>query len=330
MKFLLALLCIIGIFAKADCRVIHEQYQKVDSLLRIGPEPDRQIWMTEQGYTLILPDDTTGLNGLFLFFQRGRIIVDSALPLPNTVDYEALAHGFGILHFATGNPLEFFFDDSVMASTAGQIQTLMRSRGIADAPICVVGQSLGGMRALRFAQFLIEDKSDFDIQIAACVAVDAPLDFARFWHSCQRVMARNFHSAATDEARWVSYLLEQNLGGKPDDKPAVYAAFSVFDHNSPMGGRARLLAKIPVRAYHEPDIDWWIANRRKSYYDINSIDLAAFINELQTQGNRSAELVTTVASRKGYQEGSSPHTWSIVNEVELVNWFREITEERRR
>jgi pimeloyl-ACP methyl ester carboxylesterase len=330
MKFVLTLICIIGVTAEADCRAIHQQYQKVEKLLRIGPEPDRQIWMTEQGYTLILPDDTTEPNGLFLFFQRGRIDVDSALPLPNTLDYEALAHGIGILHFSTGNPLEFFFDDSVMASSAEQLQALMRSKGITNVPICIVGQSLGGTRALRFAQFLQEHKSDFGIQIAACVAVDAPLDFARFWHSSQRVIARNFHQAAADEARWVSYLLEQNLGGKPDDRPDAYAAYSVFDHHSLMGGRARLLAKMPVRAYHEPDIDWWIANRRKSYYDINSIDLAAFINELQLQGNESAELVTTVASREGYQEGSSPHTWSIVDAAELVTWFREIIEERRR
>ncbi|MBK7670273.1 MAG: hypothetical protein IPJ24_02615 [bacterium] len=110
-KFLLTLICIIGVIAQADCRVIHQQYQKVEKLLRIGPEPDRQIWMTEQGYTLILPDDTTAPNGLFLFFQRGQIVADSALPLPNTLEYEALADGIGILHYSTGNPLEFFFDD---------------------------------------------------------------------------------------------------------------------------------------------------------------------------------------------------------------------------
>ena len=43
-------------------------------------------------------------------------------------------------------------------------------------------------------------------------------------------------------------------------------------------------------------MDWWIENRRKSYYDMNSIDLAALINQLRVLGNESAELGAAFAS----------------------------------
>lgn len=87
------------------------------------------------------------------------------------------------------------------------------------------------------------------------------------------------------------------------------------------GGNAMHLRDIAVRAYHEPDVDWWLEHRRKRYYSMNSIDLAALVNELLLLGSSRACLVTTHARRSGYAEGSSAHTWSIVDNAELVDWF---------
>jgi hypothetical protein len=89
------------------------------------------------------------------------------------------------------------------------------------------------------------------------------------------------------------------------------------------GGNAVHLRDVPVRAYHEPDVDWWIENRRKSYYSMNSLDLAALVNELRLLGNERAFLITTHGTRAGFEDGSSPHTWSIVDNGELVDWFLE-------
>jgi hypothetical protein len=54
---------------------------------------------------------------------------------------------------------------------------------------------------------------------------------------------------------------------------------------------------------------------------MNSVDLAALVNELRLQGNDQAELVTTHRAREGVDEGSSPHTWSFVDNADLVEWF---------
>lgn len=35
---------------------------------------------------------------------------------------------------------------------------------------------------------------------------------------------------------------------------------------------------VPIRMYHEPDINWWVENRGKDYNTIISIDLAGFYN----------------------------------------------------
>lgn len=57
---------------------------------------------------------------------------------------------------------------------------------------------------------------------------------------------------------------------------------------------------------------------------MNAIDLAGLINELTIMGNDKAELVTT--SDMGYfPDGTRhPHSWSIVDEAELIDWFLEL------
>ena len=69
---------------------------------------------------------------------------------------------------------------------------------------------------------------------------------------------------------------------------------------------------------------WWIANRGKDYYDMNSIDAAALVNALKINGHNEAELMLT--EDKGYRaEGQRhPHSWSIVDEGEMIKWFLSI------
>ena len=61
--------------------------------------------------------------------------------------------------------------------------------------------------------------------------------------------------------------------------------------------------------------------RRKDYYAMNTIDLAAMINELNILGNTNAELIITYD--KGYHPDGTrhPHSWSIVDNKDLVEWF---------
>jgi len=187
-------------------------------------------------------------------------------------------------------------------------------------PVFLAGMSLGGTRAARLAVYLDVPRQDVWLRAAGLALVDAPLDMVRLWHSETRAAELNAHPAAADEGRWVTYLLETHLGGPPDTARDRFVDYSPYVHGEPSGGNATHLRGIPVRAYHEPDVDWWIENRRKDYYGMNAIDLAALVTELLVQGNDRAELVTTHAARAGFPD-ESPHTWSIVDDDELVEWF---------
>ena len=299
-----------------------ERYENVEGFLRIGPESERRIPMTERGYSLLLPDGAPAtVAGVAVFIDPRRFQASPLQLEPGSFDSEALGRNLAVLHITTGDPLDFLFEEIEVEELADRIGAVLADVGLQGAPVFLAGLSLGGTRALRLAAYLSASRDTRPFRLAAVAVVDAPLDMARLWETEQRAAKLEFHPAAADEGRWVTYLLETHLGGAPEHAAARYAEFSPFSHSAPDGGNAAHLRDLPIRAYHEPDVDWWIENRRKSYYDMNSIDLAALINQLRVLGNDSARLVSSHARRAGYAEGASPHTWSIVDNGELVEWL---------
>ena len=301
---------------------IVEDYDDVSGFLRIGPEPERRIPMTERGYSLLLPKaGTSVVQGVAVFIDSRRF-QSSSLPLDQgTFDAKALERNLAVLHITTGNPLDFLFEEREVQDLADRIGGVLQQVGLDGTSVFLAGLSLGGTRALRLAEFLAANPDRARFNVTAVAIVDAPLDMARLWETERRAADLGFHPAAADEGRWVTYLLETNLGGPPSMARARYTEFSPYTQGAPDGGNALYLSDVPIRAYHEPDVDWWIEYRRKSYYDMNSLDLAALINLLRVLGNERADLVSSHNRREGYSDGASPHTWSIVDNRELVEWF---------
>ena len=107
--------------------------------------------------------------------------------------------------------------------------------------------------------------------------------------------------------------LEKNLGGVPADNLESYTEYSPYNYLNGGGPNLEPLKDIALRAYTEPDVKWWMETRRKDYYAMNAIDLAAIVNALNIMGNKEAELILT--ENKGYHPDGTrhPHSWSIVD-----------------
>jgi hypothetical protein len=305
-----------------DAQRIVERYEDVGGFLRIGSGPERRVPMTERESTLLLPKDAASMvQGVAAFIDSRRFRSGPLRLDPGSFDAEALSRNLAVLHITTGNPFGFLFDVGEVQELADRIGAALRQAALEHVPVFPAGLSLGGTRALRLAAFLGAKPGGARFRVAGVAIVDAPLDMARPWETERRAANLAFHPSATDEGRWVTYLLETHLGGAPRTALAQYVELSPFSHGAPDGGNAVYLREMPVRAYHEPDVNWWIENRRKSYYDMNSIDLAGFITQLRILGNERAELISSRGRRMGYAEGATPHIWSIVDNQELVEWF---------
>jgi pimeloyl-ACP methyl ester carboxylesterase len=187
--------------------------------------------------------------------------------------------------------------------------------------VVVGGFSAGGTAALRYAEFCAAGRSPAGVKIRGVFAVDAPLDFARFWRGETLAVRRGADPRFVNEAEAVLSEMRRVLGGSPDDEPARYQQKSPFSAFADGGGQARLLADVPVRLYTEPDIRWWMENRKVDYYNMNALDAAGLILQLQLLGSRQAQLITTQGRGRRPDGTRHPHSWSIVEERELQAWL---------
>lgn len=266
------------------------------------------------GYTLWLPEKNTP-SGLLVFMHERRDTLPEFI-----IDYACSQH-LGVMYTTTDNPVEFFFDSVRMQEIEDYIYEVVTAFHIPKNNLFYSGMSLAGTRAVKLAQFAHSAISKHHLIPKAIAICDAPLDMVRFYPQMMKAKKLSFNAVAANEGYWVSSYLEQNLGGTPSEVLTAYVNYSPFSYSAIGGPHVDKLMNIAIRCYTEPDVNWWIETRRKDYYGINAIDLAALINELKIRGHNQAELIIT--QNKGYLPDGSrhPHSWSIVDEKELVDWF---------
>lgn len=302
-------------------------YKKLGGSIQVGPMEDVTIPLTERGYTLLLPEDERRLNGLVVVFS-GRRQTLGTLAEPMKMHGQAFEQGLGLLYVSTGNPVDFYFEHERMLIVRDLIRKAVKTHKLPlERPLTnlsYVGFSIAGTQALKFTIFCQKHPETCGITPKAVAVVDAPLDMTRFWRATERAERVDFHPRGAGEGRWVSHWLEKNLGGTPHDNRQAYVAYSPYTYTwervgDDLGGNARHLKSIPVRTYAEPDVNWHIEHRQRSYYSMNATDMAALVTDLNIMGNDEAAFIATHDRRTNPEENT--HSWSIVDEADLMRWF---------
>lgn len=303
---------------KEDNHTIIEDYIQLSGEQTLSETDSITIPFSKQGYTLHLPDsDPIAI----IIFPSG-----SALDTTRNIDEfaiikPALEKNIAVLFVSTGKVIEFLFTDKDIAIIDELVGNALEKHKLSDKPKFLAGMSLGGTMALRYSEYCFLNKSKFGFQPHAIAVCDAPLDMVRMWHEQEQAIKNNFHPNAVGEAHWVLHYLKKNLGGSPSESMEKYINYSPFVYSDENRSKIELFKHVPIRMYHEPDMKWWVENRGKDYNTINSIDLVGFYNYLRQAGNAEVELITSLNKRKDYKKGSSPHTWTIVDNEELLAWF---------
>ena len=278
-------------------------YSKKTTLLKI-----------KSGYTLWLPNEIS--KGIIVFFDENRDTVNK-LPI---IDL-ALKNQLAVLFVTTNNQVEFLFEESKIKELEGYIYEAISKNNIPKNNMLYCGMSLAGTRALKLAAFSQTTQSTYKLIPKAIAICDAPLDMVRNYRECKKASDLNINPVGATESEWVSSYIKSNLKGTPEQALNAYIKYSPFCYTAENGGNAKAFKNIYLRCYTEPDVNWWIENRGRDYYGMNAVDLAALVNQLKILGSKRAEIITTMG--KGFREDGSrhPHSWSIVDENELVEWF---------
>lgn len=185
--------------------------------------------------------------------------------------------------------------------------------------ISMGGLSGGGMLAVTYAERAIRDKNTYFIPNSV-FALDAPLDYENMYYRLQREMERNYSDIGTNEAKYLTAEMVDAMG-TPDKNRANYVRESMFSYREKDGGNAKYLLNIPILIYTEPGIIWQMENRGRDIYDLNVADITAMINLLRLKGHKNADLVIT--NDRGIRPDGTrhPHSWSIMDSKECLNWI---------
>lgn len=254
-------------------------------------------------YTALLPSDGTVSSYIVLLpgFGQGAqdVIAESTLP------QEAAKSGIAVFIPTLQDGTESYgFSQESQKSLSIIVEDLVQRYSLSNKPYCIGGFSMGGAAAVKYAE-------NSSAKPSCVFAIDSPLDYERFCYATRRDVEIYRKGLTEGDSTYVKLLAD--ITPIIDDSP-----YRISDASH---GAITPLADIPVRYYIEPAEQWWLDNRQTDALGLNILDGTAFINDLRLLGNGKAELIVT--SGKGYRAGSRyhPHSWSIVDDKDLINWI---------
>ncbi len=281
-----------------------------------------------QRYTIIYKDPKDSTQNFYVVRPPKEAITGLLVLNDHALSDSAksMAYQQGIMTLTvvpTNDPLRNLTDKTVLIRIHSMVLEVLTKYRISPSKVIVGGMSVAGTGAVRYVQYC-HQQSTSKVKPIGVFGVDAPLDYERLYREAIHAIEHQYNSDAVEEGNVVSRYLKTQLRATPQTNQKVYQQVSPFCYSAPNGGNAHWLNHSAVRLYIEPDISWWISQRRKDYYDLNAIDNAALINRLQLNGNLMAELIVT--ANQGVRETGQkhPHSWSIVDQTELLSWCAQL------
>lgn len=269
---------------------------------------------TRNSYTVIYPQKLPWKGYIFLIPGFGETAenVLQQTELPNKLASSGI---LTIIPTFQDGVLSFGVDSLSQKSFDRILKNVISKFKLVDQKFYIGGFSIGGSSGIKFAE-------NSTIKPKAIFAIDPPLDFERFYHSAKRDIRLSKGNKANQESVYMIERLEKETGGSPLTHLAEYLKISPYSFSDTTQTAIKKLIDIPLRIYTEPDIDWWLKERKSDLTKINAAECSAMINELNMLGNTSATLITT--QNKGFRKPDNirhPHSWSIVDNDELIKWL---------
>lgn len=274
---------------------------------------------TANRYLALIPETRPWKGFLFLIPGFG----ESPQAVMQQTDLPVLAAQKGILTivptFKTG-VTAFSVDSLTQASLREMLELVSQKYALQNSAFYIGGFSIGGSCALRYAEWA--SQANLPHQPKAVFAIDAPLDFERFYQYCKRHIRLSVLTPPGSEAVFMKKRLEELMGGPPETALPNYYEYSPYAFSDTSQTAIRRLLQTPVRLYTEPDVEWWLQERGNDLFGMNALDASCMINELTRLGNKNAQLIAT--QNKGYRNPDKrrhPHSWSISDAADLIDWL---------
>jgi dienelactone hydrolase len=270
------------------------------------------------GHYLVVEPETDSIEGvLVLMAGFGQRPEDT--PPETKLHNVAYANNILTVFYAGGNKL--YADSIVEAKLSGVVRDILKRYHVKKNQFVLGGFSAGGMIAMRYVELCQEFPDKYPIQPKGIFTVDSPVDIFTIYEQLEESARNKYSEYAVEEAeRAMTHI--KNDHGIPRENVAKYSKLTAFSMNPDYGRNERFLKNMAVRTYHDVDIEWRIKNRNQTVHGSNYEVTAELINRLALMGNEKAEFMQSFQT--GYRSNGQrhPHSWSIVNEVEFMDWMK--------
>lgn len=293
-KRILFFLIIVSAIQTAACSRSKETFrQDFSCILKIPLEPKGVVLLFPSfGYPIVDTDLETGIDEAFLKSEYAVVLVD----------YNR----------------ELFLDETNFESLHTFIQRIIKNNNLPDN-IIVGGFSSGGNIALSYSIWY-EKLQLKEGKPKSIFVIDAPVDLLSLYNVCSAKTEKSV--AKTEDLTEEKYLvqfLKDRLGDPKEDKLNYYK-YSPFIAEEIANSNLKYLLDYTILFYSEPDRGWYKENMNYDYEETNSFRIQTLFEALQKTSKKEIQYIKTM--NKGFRKDGKrhPHSWSIVNETELVKW----------
>ncbi|MDO6759613.1 alpha/beta hydrolase fold domain-containing protein [Tamlana sp. 2_MG-2023] len=258
--------------------------------------------------------------------QKGLLILFPCFPCDaeNTLNEFKISdisvkNGFSVLAMNLNELL--YLKPKEKQELAEQLTKIISEYNLPKKNIFVGGFSSGGNVSLTICDYLVKNKSQ--IQPKGVFVVDSPVDLLGLYKTAEKNLKLNFSEPSVAESKWIKEMLDNEFGN-PENGITNYELNSPYTLESQNIENLKGLEKLKIRFYIEPDLKWWNEHAKNDYKDLNAFYIQKLSEQFKAEfGENNIELIKT--ENRGYRANGErhPHSWSIVNEKDLVNWLTE-------
>ena len=202
-----------------------------------------------------------------------------------------------------------------------QISVTFKEHNLPTDNIYIGGFSSGGNVAILIGNYMMSQEGGIPKPKGVFI-VDSPIDLAQLYRNAAYYSENSTAENLKNEGQWIIQSFNQQLGD-PDNTIDNYESNAVYLGQTDNIGNISQLRNTKLRFYTEPDTTWWREYGDAGFERINAFQITNLYESLKEKGFQEVELITTV--NKGYRSDGSrhPHSWSIVDVKELVEWMVE-------
>ena len=257
-------------------------------------------------------------NGLLILFPCYPCNAKNTLSEFEIKDI-SLKNGFSILAMNLNERL--YLKEEEKELLAEKLIKIVQEQNLSEHNIFVGGFSSGGNISLLISDYLNNKKNP--IKLKGVFIVDSPIDLLGLYKVAEKNIYQSFSKPSVEESKGIVENLKQDFDD-PEIEITNFEKYSPYTLQTRNIENIKNLKDLKIRFYTEPDLKWWKENAKNDYKDLNAFYLKELSKVLKTGFEKSKiELIET--KNRGYRKSGErhPHSWSIVDETELINWMRE-------